>query len=164
MGLNAKQKQAVEYLEGPLLVLAGPGTGKTQLLSHKVAYILQNTDTNPENILCMTFTETGAANMRERLKTIIGNEGLKVVVSTYHASGSEILAQYSNYAENYERKLDKAIDEVAQFKIVKKIQNDLPGKDILRKDNIKDIISVISAAKSAGLTSEDLTKIAKQNI
>ena len=164
MGLNAKQKQAVEYLEGPLLVLAGPGTGKTQLLSHKVAYILQNTDTNPENILCMTFTETGAANMRERLKTIIGNEGLKVVVSTYHAFGSEILAQYSNYAENYERKLDKAIDEVAQFKIVKKIQNDLPGKDILRKDNIKDIISVISAAKSAGLTSEDLTKIAKQNI
>ena len=66
MQLNEKQKEAVEYLEGPLLVLAGPGTGKTQLLSSKVAYILENTDTNPENILCLTFTESGAFNMRER--------------------------------------------------------------------------------------------------
>ena len=76
MGLNANQKRAVEYLEGPLLVLAGPGTGKTQLLSHKVAYILENTDTNPENILCLTFTDTGAMNMRERLKSIIGRDAL----------------------------------------------------------------------------------------
>ncbi|MBR3055852.1 UvrD-helicase domain-containing protein, partial [Candidatus Saccharibacteria bacterium] len=92
MGLNANQKKAVEYLAGPLLVLAGPGTGKTQLLSHKVAYILENTDTNPENILCLTFTETGAANMRERLKTIIGKDALKVNIGTYHAFGAEILA------------------------------------------------------------------------
>ena len=52
MSLNARQKEAVEYIEGPLLVLAGPGTGKTHLLSNRVEYILQNTDTNPENILC----------------------------------------------------------------------------------------------------------------
>ena len=51
MPLNQQQKEAVEYLEGPLLVLAGPGTGKTQLLSAKVAYILEHTDANPENIL-----------------------------------------------------------------------------------------------------------------
>lgn len=55
MGLNKEQREAVEYLDGPLLVLAGPGTGKTQLLSAKVAYILENTDTNPENILCLTL-------------------------------------------------------------------------------------------------------------
>lgn len=164
MGLNQKQKEAVEYLEGPLLVLAGPGTGKTQLLSKKVAYILKNTDTNPENILCLTFTDTGANNMRERLKTIVGKEGQKVNIGTYHAFGSDILAQYKNYTEDYDRQLDSPIDEVTQFKIVKKIQSDLPAKDILQKDNVKDIIEVISEAKSAGLNAEDLEVIAKQNI
>lgn len=164
MGLNQKQKEAVEYLDGPLLVLAGPGTGKTQLLSEKVAYILKNTDTNPENILCMTFTESGVSNMKERLKSIVGAEGAKVHVSTYHSFGSEILAQYSNYSTEYMRKLDSAIDEVTQFKIVKELQDALPGNDILRKDNVKDIISVISSAKSAGLTAEALDIIAKQNI
>lgn len=164
MGLNAKQKEAVEYLDGPLLVLAGPGTGKTQLLSEKVAYILKNTDTNPENILCLTFTETGAANMCERLKSIIGKDGGKVNIGTYHAFGTDILLQYKNYAEDYDRKLDSAIDEVTQFKIVREIQSDLPGRDILRGDNVKDIISVISSAKSAGLSAEDLQKIAEQNL
>ena len=146
MPLNTNQKRAVEYLDGPLLVLAGPGTGKTQLLSEKVAYILKNTDTNPENILCMTFTETGASNMRERLKTIIGKDGMKVNIGTYHAFGSEILAQYKNYSEEYERVLDSAIDEVTQYKIVKSLQEALPGNDILRGDSIKNIISVISEA------------------
>ena len=164
MPLNANQKKAVEYLGGPLLVLAGPGTGKTQLLSHKVAYVLENTDTNPENILCMTFTENGAINMRDRLKTIIGSAGLKVNISTYHAFGSEILAQYMNYSVDYERKLNAAIDEVQRFKIVKQIQDELPAKDILRKDNIKDIVSTISSAKSAGLDAKDLLKIAEQNV
>lgn len=162
--LNQKQKEAVEYLEGPLLVLAGPGTGKTQLLSEKVAYILKNTDTNPENILCLTFTETGASNMRERLKSIVGSDGLKVNIGTYHAFGSDILAQYKNYSEEYDRKLDSAIDEVTQYKIVKKLQGELPGKDILRGDSVKDIISVISAAKSNGLNASSLAKIAEQNI
>ncbi|MDO4741980.1 MAG: ATP-dependent DNA helicase [Candidatus Saccharibacteria bacterium] len=164
MGLNERQKEAVEYLDGPLLVLAGPGTGKTQLLSEKVAYILKNTDTNPENILCLTFTETGAANMRERLKTIVGRDGLKVNIGTYHAFGSEILAQYKNYSLDYERKLEAAIDEVTQFKIMKMLQGKLPGTDILRGDNVKDIISVISEAKAAGLTAKDLEIIAKQNM
>ena len=164
MGLNQKQKEAVEYLEGPLLVLAGPGTGKTQLLSEKVAYILKNTDTNPENILCLTFTETGAANMRERLKTIVGKSGLKVNIGTYHAFGSDILMQYKNYAVEYTRKLDETIDEVTRYKIIKNLQERLPGNDILRGDNVKDIISVISSAKSAGLSSKDLLKIATINI
>ena len=164
MGLNAKQREAVEYLAGPLLVLAGPGTGKTQLLSEKVAYILKNTDTNPENILCLTFTETGAANMRERLQSIVGKDGLKVNIGTYHAFGTDILAQYKNYAEDYDRKLDSAIDEVTQFKIVREIQSGLSGRDILRGDNVKDIISVISAAKSAGLSADDLQRIAEQNL
>ena len=164
MELNQKQKEAVEYLEGPLLVLAGPGTGKTQLLSEKVAYILKNVDVGPENILCLTFTESGALNMRERLKMIVGQEGAKVNIGTYHAFGSDILAQYKNYSEDYDRRLDAAIDEVTQFKIVKAIQDDLSGKDILRGDSIKDIISVISSAKSAGLSGKDLRRIAETNM
>ena len=164
MGLNAKQKEAVEYLDGPLLVLAGPGTGKTQLLSSKVAYILENTDTNPENILCLTFTESGAMNMRERLKKIVGKAGTKVNIGTYHSFGTEILAKYKNYSEEYDRLLDNSIDELAQFKIVKKIVDGLPGTDIIRGDNIKDIIDVISDAKSAGFSAANLKKVAEQNI
>ncbi len=164
MGLNANQKRAVEYLDGPLLVLAGPGTGKTQLLSEKVAYILKNTDTNPENILCLTFTETGASNMRERLKTIIGADALKVNIGTYHAFGTEILALYKDYSEDYNRILNAAIDEVTQFKIVKTIQESLPGNDILHGDSVKNIISVISSAKSAGLSADDLHRIAEVNL
>lgn len=164
MGLNTNQKKAVEYLAGPLLVLAGPGTGKTQLLSHKVAYILQNTDTNPENILCLTFTDTGVKNMRERLKTVIGKDALKVNIGTYHAFGSEILLQYKAYSTEYDRRLDAAIDEVTQYKIIKEIQAGLGGKDILRGDPVRDIISVISEAKAAGLTATDLMKVAQQNM
>lgn len=164
MGLNAKQKEAVEYLDGPLLVLAGPGTGKTHLLSEKVAYILKNVDINPENILCLTFTDSGAMNMRTRLAKTIGAASQKVHISTYHSFGTDLLAEYKNYAEDYDLSLDSAIDEVTQFKIVKNIQASLPGRDILRADNVKDIISVISSAKSAGLTAKDLAKIAEQNI
>ncbi|MBR3228635.1 ATP-dependent helicase [Candidatus Saccharibacteria bacterium] len=163
MQLNEQQKQAVEYLEGPLLVLAGPGTGKTQLLSEKVAYILKTTDANPENILCMTFTDSGATNMRERLKTIVGKAGAKVNVNTYHTFGSDILAQYKNYSETYDRRLDSPIDEITQFKIVKNLQSELPPSDILHGDNVKNIIDIISSAKSANLTAEDLKLIAEQN-
>ena len=164
MPLNENQRKAVEYLDGPLLVLAGPGTGKTQLLSEKVAYILKHTDTNPENILCLTFTDAGAMNMRERLKTVIGQDALKVNIGTYHAFGSEVLAQYKNYSEDYDRQLDSPIDDITQFKIIKEIQDNLPGNDILRGDKIKDIMGVISEAKKAGLTEDDLVKIAKKNM
>ena len=164
MPLNENQRKAVEYLDGPLLVLAGPGTGKTQLLSEKVAYILKHTDTNPENILCLTFTDAGAMNMRERLKTVIGQDALKVNIGTYHAFGSEILAQYKNYADDYNRQLDSPIDDITQFKIIKDIQDNLPGNDILRGDKVKDIMGVISEAKKAGLTEEDLARIAKKNM
>ena len=164
MELNKEQKAAVEYLSGPLLVLAGPGTGKTQLLSQKVAYILKNTDTSPENILCLTFTETGAANMRERLKSIIGKDALRVTIGTYHAFGMEILEAYKEYAPDFRRKMNSPIDEIAQYKIISKIQGGLDGNDILRGDNVRDIISVISEAKAARFSADDLLKIAETNI
>lgn len=164
MGLNKEQQAAVEYLDGPLLVLAGPGTGKTQLLSAKVAYILENIDVNPENILCLTFTDAGAENMRARLQTMIGKAALDVNIHTYHSFGSNILERYKSYAENFNRKLDTPIDETLQYKIISEIQKSLPAMDIMRDSDTKDIISTISSAKAARLTSADLQKIAEQNI
>lgn len=164
MPLNSKQKAAVEYLEGPLLVLAGPGTGKTQLLSSKVEYILKNTDTSPENILCLTYTESGAQNMRDRLFSMIGSSASKIHIHTYHAFGSTILAEYKNYAEHFDRNLDNAIDTITEYKIIKNIQDGLDAFDIMKRANISDIIDTIASAKSARLTSHDLEAIAKDNI
>ncbi|MDO4967511.1 MAG: ATP-dependent DNA helicase [Candidatus Saccharibacteria bacterium] len=164
MPLNQKQQEAVDYLDGPLLVLAGPGTGKTQLLSAKVAHILESLDVSPENILCLTFTEAGASNMRERLLSMIGPDANKVNIHTYHAFGSDILGQYKNYAENFDRNLDEPIDTVTQYKIINEVVNALPITDILRTNDIKDIISTISDIKSAGLSSEDLFKISQINL
>ncbi len=164
MGLNLEQQRAVEYLEGPLLVLAGPGTGKTQLLSAKVAYILEQVDTRPENILCLTFTDAGAQNMRDRLQSMIGKDALNVNIHTYHAFGSDILGRYKNYAENFDRRLDAPIDSTAQYRMISDIQKTLPATDIMKTADVKQIIEVISNAKSARLDAADLQKIAEQNI
>ena len=164
MGLNREQARAVEYLDGPLLVLAGPGTGKTQLLSAKVAYILEHTDTNPENILCLTFTESGASNMRERLGSMIGRAADDVNIFTYHAFGANILERYKNYAENFDRALDSPIDGVMQFKFIRAIQENLPASDILKTANINDLAETIQNAKSARLSAQDLQIIAETNL
>lgn len=164
MGLNKEQAEAVEYLEGPLLVLAGPGTGKTQLLSAKVAYILENTDTNPENILCLTFTESGASNMRERLRSMIGQAAASVNIYTYHAFGSNILERYKNYAENFDRRLDNVIDSVTQYQYIREILENLPATDILKSSAISDLVETISNAKSARLSAADLKTIAERNL
>ena len=164
MALNSKQQAAVEYLEGPLLVIAGPGTGKTQLLSAKVAHILEHTDANPNNILCLTFTEAGAANMRTRLTSMIGRAANDVNIHTYHAFGSDLLSAYKNYSAGYSRALNQAIDEVAQHKIIRQLQEQLPAMDILKKARIKDIIDTIKEAKTARLTAQSLAKIAAANL
>lgn len=164
MTLNSKQQAAVEYLEGPLIVIAGPGTGKTQLLSAKVAHILKHTDANPHNILCLTFTEAGAVNMRTRLTSMIGRAANEVNIHTYHAFGSDLLSAYKNYSTDYNRELNQAIDEVTQHKIIRQIQAQLPAMDVLKKARIKDIIDTIKEAKSARLTAQSLAKIAAANL
>ena len=164
MALNLEQKTAVEYLEGPLLVLAGPGTGKTELLSTKVAYILEQTDANSENILCLTFTESGASNMCDRLGTMIGQTAADVHIYTYHAFGTYILERYQNYAENFSRRLDSVIDNVTTHKLLHEIQEKLPVTDILKTANLDDIAETIAHAKSARLSASDLREIAKINI
>src|SRR4051794_33788657 len=95
--LNPEQKKAVDTIDGPVLVVAGPGTGKTQLLSLRVANIIKQTDTSPSNILCLTFTDNAARNMRERLQSIIGQAAYHVAIHTFHSFGSEIINQFPDY-------------------------------------------------------------------
>src|SRR5258708_14721942 len=95
--LNSEQREAVDTIDGPLLVIAGPGTGKPQLLSARIANILQETDTPPRNILALTFTESGAQNMRDRLSRLIGQAAYDVTISTYHAFGREIISRFQQY-------------------------------------------------------------------
>ena len=148
--LNDAQRAAVDYIDGPLLVIAGPGTGKTQLLSVRVANILKQTDASPENILCLTFTETGASNMRRRLADFIGPEAYKVQIQTYHAFGSYLL-------QEHRPDLSAAIDELERFVMIRDIQAHLNPTDILYPEYItRDIISTISDLKAATITPDDI--------
>ena len=155
--LNKQQRAAVDYIDGPLLVIAGPGTGKTQLLSVRVANILKQTDVGPENILCLTFTETGADNMRRRLADFIGPDAYKVQIQTYHAFGSYVL-------QEHRPDLTTAIDELERFTIIREIQNSLDVTDILRSEiYTSSIISAISDLKAAALSPDDIRKIVNRN-
>ncbi len=164
MPLNPQQQKAVQYLNGPLLVLAGPGTGKTQLLSEKVAHILQVTDANADSILCLTFTDAGAMNMRERLRSMIGPTANSINIHTYHSFGAYLLNRYKNYTFKPIRNLDTPIDNVTQFKILQKIIESLPPNDISKDTKIDLLIELLSTVKSAGLNSSDLKLIAETNI
>lgn len=83
--LNARQKEAVDWIEGPVMVVAGPGTGKTEILALRIGNILKKTDTPPDAVLCLTFTNSGVRAMRERLSEYMGTEGERVLVSTFHS-------------------------------------------------------------------------------
>lgn len=92
--LNIDQKKAVETIDGPVMVVAGPGTGKTQVLALRIAYILKNTDSKPEDILCLTFTNSGVEAMRTRLESYIGTEAYKVKISTFHSFAISMVEKY----------------------------------------------------------------------
>ncbi len=91
--LNEQQKLAVDTIEGPVMVIAGPGTGKTQILSARIGKILLETDTLPENILCLTYTDAGAVAMRKRLLGFIGPDAYKVNIYTFHAFCNDIIQE-----------------------------------------------------------------------
>lgn len=96
-GLNADQKKAVDAIEGPVMVIAGPGTGKTAVLTLRIANILKKTDVGPEVILALTFTENGAHEMRRRLVSIIGSEAYRLTISTFHGFANQIISEYAEF-------------------------------------------------------------------
>jgi DNA helicase-2/ATP-dependent DNA helicase PcrA len=83
--LNQAQQKAVQTIEGPVMVIAGPGTGKTQILAARILNILKQSDTRPENILCLTYTEAGATAMRQRLSAFMGTDSYRVNIHTFHS-------------------------------------------------------------------------------
>ncbi len=121
--LNEAQKKAVDTIDGPVMVIAGPGTGKTELLSMRAANILQQTDTLPSNILCLTFTESGASAMRQRLLQIIGPDAYRVGIYTFHSFGTEVMNQNSAYF--YHGSDFRAADELTCYEILRGIFDEL---------------------------------------
>ena len=165
--LNANQRQAVDYIHGSLLVVAGPGTGKTELLSMRTAQILRQTDTLPDSILCLTFTESGATNMRQRLRQIIGEDAYKIAIHTFHSFGTEIINQHRQY---FFRGADaQPADELTQHQIVTGILEGLDWRNPLSAKNngefvyTSELIRVISEFKQSGLTPAELRLVMADN-
>jgi DNA helicase II / ATP-dependent DNA helicase PcrA len=98
--LNNAQKEAVDTIDGPVMVIAGPGTGKTQILTLRIANILLQTDTAPESILALTFTESGAKAMRARLRTYIGARAYQVPMYTFHGFADRLIREYPDAYEH----------------------------------------------------------------
>ncbi len=117
--LNKDQKEAVDSIDGPVMVVAGPGTGKTQILTLRIANILLKTDTAPENILALTFTESGVSSMRKRLLNIIKTSAYRVHINTFHGFANEIIQQ--NPEEFPHIIGSRSITDIEQIKIIEAI-------------------------------------------
>jgi len=162
--LNPNQKKAVDTVEGTVMVVAGPGTGKTQILSLRIANILKKTDTEPENILALTFTNAGVYSMRKRLAEIIGSEAYRVNIFTFH-SFCEVLV--GEYGEEY-RYISgaKLISPVEQLQIFEEIieQGDFkllrPWGDASYYVNY--LPSAISELKREAMTVDGLKEVLKK--
>lgn len=165
--LNTNQQKAVDTLDGPVMVVAGPGTGKTELLSVRVANILDKTDTLPQNILCLTFTDSGTVAMRERLAGLLGPEAYKVAIHTFHSFGSEIIGRYGEYF--YQGAHFRPADELSSYELLSEILEKLPHDNPLSSKlndkftYLRDIQTSISELKRGGFTPDELESILGRN-
>lgn len=165
--LNERQRLAVDTIDGPLMVIAGPGTGKTELLSMRVASILKRTDTLPESILCLTYTDSGVTAIRKRLSEIIGPAAYKVAVHTFHSFSTEIINQNREFF--YNGASFRAADELHCYEILRSIFDELGQGHILKSQMngsyvyLKDVQAVIGELKTNGLTGEELIQVLDAN-
>ncbi|MSU25697.1 MAG: ATP-dependent helicase [Candidatus Levybacteria bacterium] len=122
--LNSSQREAVESIEGPVMVVAGPGTGKTQVLTLRIANILLKTQVNPENILALTFTEAAALEMRKRLLSVIGQDAYRAEITTFHSFCNNFI---KSNQEEFSHIIDSvSINEIEQLQIIEKCVMHLP--------------------------------------
>lgn len=155
--LNLAQKAAVDAIEGPVMVIAGPGTGKTQILSARIGKILLETDANPENILCLTYTDAGAVAMRKRLLRFIGPDAYKVNIHTFHSFCNDVIQDNLSLFEK--TKLDP-ISELESIEIFKQLIDGFPKNHPLKRYRgdvyfeINNLKNLFSNMKKEGWTAE----------
>ena len=149
--LNAAQRKAVETIEGPVMVLAGPGTGKTHLLAARIGNILLKTDAGAHNVLCLTFTDAGVKAMRDRLLKFIGPEAHRVSIYTFHSFCSNVIQQNLHY---FGRPGLEPLAELERIRIIRELLDGLPQTDALRlgyhetyhyEDHLQDLFAQMKA-------------------
>lgn len=159
--LNQHQRTAVETIEGPVMVLAGPGTGKTQVLALRIAHILQKTDTAPNSILALTFTESAAITMRQRLVSLIGSTAHYVTITTFHSFCQEIMQLYPDHFELSVKA--QALSDIERFQIMETILDEQelevlkPPKDTLHY--LRDCLRAVSDLKRENVSIEDFERL-----
>ena len=149
--LNPMQREAVEYTEGPLLILAGAGSGKTRVLTHRIAWLIEKKQVNPWNIMAITFTNKAAKEMRERVDALIGCGSEAVWVSTFHSSCVRILRRYIDrlgYANNF-----TIYDTDDSKAVMKEVMRRLGMDPKIYKE--RGLLAKISAAKNEMILPEE---------
>ena len=142
--LNPMQQEAVYHTQGPLLILAGAGSGKTRVLTHRIAYLIDEYDVNPWNILAITFTNKAAGEMRERVDQIVGFGAEQIWVSTFHFMCVRILRRFADHL-GYDRNF-VIYDTDDQKHVIKEICKRLNVDTKIHKE--RTILSAISSAKN----------------
>lgn len=162
--LNREQRKAVDTIDGPVLVIAGPGSGKTELLSLRIANILRREMISPSQILCLTFTDSGASNMRQRLESVIGNDAYRVSIYTFHSFAAHIMQEHKEHFYNA-HELSIAND-IAKNDILDNIFKELPHDNPLSSYHPKlgyayyaDVKQRISLIKKAGYDADTYTEL-----
>src|SRR5581483_2592188 len=154
--LNAEQRQAVDTIDGPVIVVAGPGTGKTQVLSMRIANILKKTDTPAHAILALTFTESAAASMKRRLVDMIGYDGYGVTITTFHSFANAIIKEYPEYFPEIIGS-DHA-SEADQLQLLKQIIDSREFKELKpfgdRYYYVRALLSTINHLKREGISDQ----------
>lgn len=143
-GLNDRQSEAVTHTEGPLLIMAGAGSGKTRVLTHRMAYLIEEKAVNPWNILAITFTNKAASEMKERVIQLVDNGGSDIWVSTFHSLCVRILRR-DIYRIGYSQSFTIA-DPAEQNTLMKRILKDLNFDS--KQFKPKSILASISNAKN----------------
>lgn len=159
--LNKQQKKAVDTIDGPVLVNAGPGTGKTQILTLRIANILQKTDVGAGAILAITFTESGVREMRKRLLSIIGPDAHKVHINTFHGFCNGLISEYPEYFPEIIGSTNAR--DVDSILIIENILDEL-RPEILRPRGDKyfyvySILSAIGELKREGFKPDDFINL-----
>jgi len=120
--LNPTQRKAVEEIDGPIMVVAGPGTGKTQVLAARIGSILLNTDTNPYELLCLTYSDAGVMAMQQRLLSWIGPEAHRIPIFTFHSFANKVIRENPLTFGGVDLEV---IDEIERSEVIRKLIDDL---------------------------------------